>query len=398
MELPMIVFTGIAVVLSAAMAAMVGYLLMLTLAAFLAPRRTPPGSAAPRHRFLLLIPAHNEERLLPSLMESLSRLDYPAHLYAIHVVADNCADRTAELAAQAGAMVHERHDLELRGKPYALRWALGRIWASDTPHDAIVILDADTVISANFLRVMDARLARGERAIQAYYAVRNPEQSWSASLRAVALASLNYLRPQGRQTLGGSTVLKGNGMVFAAEIARRYEWPVSLTEDIEYHTALILGGERVMFAPDAVVWAEMPATLKAAQSQNARWERGRLQMVRQYVPRLLGAAARRRSLLLLDAAVEQIIPPLSVVAAGSLLSVVLAALAGSPAAVVLSLFAMIGLCVYVLAGLVLASVPRRVYQSLLYVPVFVLWKLGLYLRVLARPGGEEWVRTARNDL
>ena len=158
------------------------------------------------------------------------------------------------------------------------------------PHDAILIMDADSSISPNFLRVMDARLARGERVIQSYYAVRDPEQSWSVSLRYVALAALHYLRPLGRMVLGGSMGLKGNGMVFAADILKKHEWSASITEDIEFHMALVLDGERVMFAPDAVVEAEMPQDLAGSQTQNTRWEQGRLEMARTYVPKLLRQA------------------------------------------------------------------------------------------------------------
>jgi 1,2-diacylglycerol 3-beta-glucosyltransferase len=330
-------------------------------------------------------------------MLNLKQLDYPAELFAVHVVADNCSDRTAEFGRQGGAIVHERFDKTLKGKGYALEWLLQQIWTRGDAHDAVVILDADSVISPNFLRVMDARLARGERVIQGYYAVRQPEGAWSVGLRAVALILLHYLRPQGRMLLGGSTGLKGNGMVFAADVLRNHRWSASLTEDIEYHMELILAGERATFAPDAVVWAEMPNSLRAAQTQNERWEKGRMEMVRRFVPQLLGAAARRRSFLLFDAAVEQLIPPFSVLT-GASVAVLLAALAlGTPVGVALAAFIVLGQTFYVFAGLVLAGAPREVYQALLFAPAFVAWKLWLYVRLLLgiKPGS--WVRTARND-
>ncbi len=381
----------------AALALMVGYLLFLTCAALLAPKRTPARGDSPTHRFAVLIPAHNEERLLPSLLENLRRLEYPARLFQLHVVADNCTDRTAELGRQAGAIVHERFDAELRGKGYALEWLLARLQAQAIDYDAIVILDSDSIVSANFLTVMDARLARGEQAIQAYYAVRDPAGSWSASLRSVALAALHFLRPLARSVVGGSAGLKGNGMVFSAEIIRNYRWSASLTEDIEYHMTLILDGRRVTFAPDAVVWAEMPSTLASSQTQNVRWERGRQEMVRDYVPKLLRAAVTRRSFLLLDAAIEQIIPPFSIVAALSLACLLAAALLGHPLALGLALLLVIGQALYTLAGLALARVPRRVYQALLYAPIFMAWKVWLYLRVTLGLDRKGWVRTARND-
>jgi cellulose synthase/poly-beta-1,6-N-acetylglucosamine synthase-like glycosyltransferase len=388
--------TGLLIAGEVGLALITDYLLLLTAAALFAKRQTPARAGEPSHRFIIMVPAHNEERLLPQLLESLGQLDYPQPLYAVHVVADNCSDRTAELGRAGGAIVHERFNTELRGKGYALEWLLQQIWERGDPHDAVIILDADSVVSPNFLRVMDARLARGERVIQAYYAVRAPESARSAGIRAVALTVLHYLRPQGRMVLGGSAGLKGNGMVFAADILHTHRWTASLTEDIEYHMELIRSGERAMFAPDAVVWAEMPDSLKAAQTQNERWERGRMEMIRTYVPGLIDEGLRRRSFLLLDAAVEQLIPPFSVVVGLSVVALVAALLLRSPRAIGLAAAIIVGQMIYIFAGLALARAPRSVYRALLFAPAFVIWKIWLYLRMLLgiKPGG--WIRTARN--
>lgn len=414
---------GVLFLIQSALAAMAGYLLLLTAAAWQAARQTPVRPGSPIHRFLILIPAHNEERLLPGSLASLDKLDYPRSLFAIHVVADNCQDRTASVARQKGATVHERNDQARRGKGYALQWLLQRLWQANEPHDAVVILDADTVVSANFLQVMDARLTRGERIIQAYYAVRDPGSSWSVTLRYAALAVLHYLRPLGRMALGGSAGLKGNGMVFAAGVLQRHQWSAALTEDIEFHMDLILAGQRVMFAPDAVVWAEMPGSLADAHTQNVRWERGRVEMARRYVPRLLRAAwaarkspVERQSFLLFDAAMENIIPPFSILAAANGLALLAAVLlppgkrggaCGTKAKrrpfgklkllnVMLAVATGGGQAIYLLAGLHLARAPRSVYRALVYAPWFVLWKGWLYLRVLLGYDRGGWVRTARN--
>jgi cellulose synthase/poly-beta-1,6-N-acetylglucosamine synthase-like glycosyltransferase len=382
---------------AALVAALVGYLQLLTAAAVFAPRQTPARQSAATTRFVIMVPAHNEEALLPQLLASLAALDYPRTLYSVHVVADNCSDETAARGRKLGAIVHERFNSELRGKGYALEWLLQQIWVQKVAHDAILILDADSVVSANFLRVMDARLARGERVIQAYYAVREPGQNPSAGIRAVALVVLHYLRPQGRMVLGGSTGLKGNGMVFAADILRTHRWTAALTEDIEYHMALIGAGERAMFAPDAVVWAEMPDSLTAAQTQNERWERGRMEMVRRFVPGLLRDALRRRSFLLFDAAVEQIIPPFSVLVGLSGLTFLSALLTRRMLALKLSAFAIVGQVVYIFTGLALARAPWSFYRSLLFTPVFLFWKLWLYARLLLGIKPDAWVRTSRNQ-
>jgi cellulose synthase/poly-beta-1,6-N-acetylglucosamine synthase-like glycosyltransferase len=379
------------------LALIIGYLLILTIAALFAKQHTPQRMGEPTTHFIIMVPAHNEERLLPQLLESLSKIDYPRNLYAIHVVADNSNDHTAEIGRAGGAIVHERFNTELRGKGYALEWLLQQIWERGEAHDAVVILDADSIVSPNFLRVMDARMARGERVIQAYYAVRAPESARAAGIRAVALTVLHFLRPQGRMVLGGSTGLKGNGMVFAADILRKHRWTASLTEDIEYHMELIRAGERAMFTPDAIVWAEMPDSLKSSQTQNERWERGRMEMIRTYVPSLIGEGLQRRSFLLLDAAIEQLIPPFSIVVGLSVLALLAALVLLSPTAISLAIAIIAGQAIYIFTGLALAHAPGTVYRALLFAPAFMVWKIWIYVRLLLGMKPNDWVRTARNE-
>jgi 1,2-diacylglycerol 3-beta-glucosyltransferase len=407
-------------------ALMVGYLLLLTVAAFKVDKQARLRPGKPSHRFFILVPAHNEERLLPNLLENLTQLDYPISLYSVHVVADNCSDQTAGIARRYGVCVYERENHEQQGKGFALQWLLGKLPQANGAQDAFVILDADSIISPNFLRIMDARLSNGERAIQAYYAVRDPGRSRNGSLRYAALAVLHYLRPQGRMLLGGSAGLKGNGMAFSADLLKRHPWSASITEDIALHMSLILDGERVTFAPDAVVWGEMPDTLASSASQTQRWESGRLEMLRRYLFPLLRGAWReikngniRQSYLFFDAVMEHIIPPFSVLMGISLalfsISLILfciarvfniqlhgwltispeqARIAGINLSIGFGL--LLGQLVYLLAGLRMVRAPRFIYKRMLYVPVFMVWKFWQFIRMLLGQGQPGWVRTARN--
>jgi 1,2-diacylglycerol 3-beta-glucosyltransferase len=411
------------------LAFLAGYLLLLAAASQRARAKTnlPPGS--PLSRFLIIIPAHDEEKMIGATLDSLAQLDYPTSHFQVHVIADNCSDSTAPIAQAKGAHLHVRQNRELVGKGYALQWLLEQIWQEDLPHDAILFLDADSLVSPNFLRVMSARLFRGEKVIQAYYAVRQPEGSWNSALRYAALAVLHYLRPQGRMVLGGSAGLKGNGMVFDTQTIQHYRWSGSLTEDIEQHMALVLNGERVTFAPDAVVLGEMPDTLEKMHSQHMRWERGRLETARTYVPLLLKNSARelksgrpQKSFLLFDAAMEHIIPPFSVLAAASGLTALFSALAyavtpksrargsgpsrlrnpeeGSKLArvnLLLGASLILAQMVYLLTGLRQVNAPRKIYLKLLYAPLLIIWKLKQYTQALLSRGHMGWKRTARNN-
>jgi glycosyltransferase involved in cell wall biosynthesis len=77
-------------------------------------------------RFLVLIPAHNEEAGIDATLGSIDAIEYPGQLVSVVVVADNCTDDTAARAIAAGAEAMTRIDSERRGKGYALGWALER--------------------------------------------------------------------------------------------------------------------------------------------------------------------------------------------------------------------------------------------------------------------------------
>ena len=395
------------------------YLLILTVAAIFGRKGSQIGEESPSNcYFTILIPAHNEELLLPGLLDNLRKLDYPKTKYSVHVIADNCTDKTESVAKAFDVVVHKREDKENIGKGYALQWALDRIWESKSLPDAVVIIDADSIVSRNFLSVMSTRLSEGEHVIQAYYTVRDPDKSWSTSLRYAAFAVLHYLRPQGRMLLGGSVGLKGNGMVFRREVIQKLKWSNSVTEDIEFHMTLLLQGYRVTFAPDAVIWGEMPGSLADSQSQHTRWEKGRLEMARVYIPKLvtaffkaLGNREFRYSFRLFDAVMEHIIPPLSILSSLVLLgflasfsmSILLAALSLDGSLflprlnVMISVGLILGLLVYLIIGLLLVKAPKKVYLSFAYAPILVGWKVLNYVRVLFRREQLTWVRTKRNE-
>ena len=310
------------------------------------------------------------------------------------------------MAREHGAEVHERTDLAVPGKGPALGWLVDRLVDGGEPIDAMVIVDADTSMAPEFLRAADAAIAGGGSAWQAYYTVRHPDLSPSTALRHAALVLRHYVRPLGRTVLGGSCGLFGNGMVFRSEVLRERRFSAHLTEDVEFQLELLLQGEIVRFMPDGVVEAEMPSTLDAARTQNERWELGRLQLARRYVPELARRALRpgqEHRPALVDATLDQLVPPLSVLAAATSAVVVGSALVGGRGSsrmgrvgLTLAGASVFGLLVHVFGGLKLARVPRSVYVALLHAPRLVVWKVGLWLRVLLRPDGVSWTRTQRN--
>jgi 1,2-diacylglycerol 3-beta-glucosyltransferase len=353
--------------------------------------------AAPKTRFDVVVPAHDEERGIAATVTNLLAMDYPAELRRIIVVADNCSDATAARAAEAGALVFERHDELRRGKGYALAFAFERVLRGDA--DAVVVIDADTRATANLLRAFDARLQAGAPAVQAHYGVLNPEAAWRTRLMHIGFTLFHDVRSRARERLGVSTGLRGNGMAFAAATLREVPHDAySIVEDVEYGIQLALRGHRVEYAGEAQVLGEMVSSEKASRSQRRRWEGGRWLLARRHAASLFAEGFRRRSLLLLDLAADLLVPPLSYVVVftlgGLTASAIWAALGGSLWPLAAWSVAGLGLTVYVARGLWLSRVGARGLLDLLWAPVYIAWKLALAIQ--SPPSGQrEWVRTTR---
>lgn len=382
-----------------ALALSTGYLLGLLVAARGAARN-PSGPAetegGDRLRLVVLIPAHNEQPGIEATLEELARCDYPDDLRRTVVIADNCTDRTADHARRAGAEVWERRDPSRRGKGHALIWALERLNAEDSATEGVVVLDADCVASPNLLSAIDLRLRSGARALQVDYVVGNPDASHVSALRFGAFALMNTVRFQGKQRLGLSCGLVGTGMAFSRDLLQRQPWTTTgLTEDDEYHMRLVLAGERAEFVADASVSSAMPTSLRGSSDQQARWEQGKLQLIRHWTPRLVLSGLAQRDLVRVHAGMECLVPPQSLIAAGSAGSALAGLLLGRRRLLSLSLVTIAAQLTFVLAGLRLVRAPAHVYRALLAAPMLVASKLAIYGRLLGGRGPTSWVRTER---
>ena len=355
-------------------------------------------ASVPLTRFDVVVPAHDEEAGIARTIASLAALDYPASMFRVVVVADNCSDATAERARAAGATVLERVDTQRRGKGYALSFAFDAC-LRDGRASAVVVVDADTSVSPGLLRAFDHAIGVGHQAMQAHYGVRDAGQSWRTRLAHLGLVLFHGVRSTAREALGVSCGLRGNGMCFHTELLRRVPHEAcSIVEDLEYGITLCRAGVRVSYVDAAWVSGDMPATSEGARAQRARWEGGRRALRREHGWPLLAVALRTRDGMLLDMALDLLVPPLSTVAVavavGLGLSAGLSAATGRvPVALGLWLAALIGLLAYIARGCAMTQRPMRTLMDLLWAPLFVAWKLTV---PTARVGKRSaWVRTSR---
>lgn len=383
-------------VLAAALvqASLNAYLLTL-LAAAARWRPVPAAGGAPGGlAFAVVVPARDEEASIGATLRSLRALDHPPELVHVVVVADNCSDRTAEIAAGLGATTWRRRGGD-EGKGGALAWAVERLRTDGPAAAAMVVVDADCTVAPNLLTAIEHRLRAGARVVQVPYRVANPEGSPIAALRWASFALVNGVRPLGKATLGVSAGLFGTGMAFSRELLATQPWTASsLLEDQEQHLALVSAGERVVFAPETWVASAMPTSLGRSTSQALRWDAGRAALIRAWTPRLVASGLRRRDPTRLHAGLEPLVPPQSLLLAANLAGGVIGLRRSSPLRR-LALANLAGQLAFIAGGLALARAPASVWRALLRAPMFAIWRLALLLRLLAGRGPTRWVRTAR---
>lgn len=350
----------------------------------------------------VVVPAHNEQLNIEATVISLLDTDYPSHHRRVAVVADNCSDETAVRARRAGADVLVRTDPVNRGKGFALEHgfaqAMGDGWTN-----MVVVVDADTIVSRNLLAALMQRVSAGEHAVQADYQVRNPGDSWRTRLLHIAFTAFHEVRSSGRERLGLSCGLRGNGMAFTTEaLVRAPHQAHSVVEDLEYGIRLARAGIRVAYVSQAWVRGDMPANAAASQTQRDRWEGGR-RMIRKSQGRALAREAiATGNPVLADLAVDLYVPPLGQLVMA--LTIGFAAATGTglggrrQRAVYVHGIGLVGVVLHVGRAWKASGTGLGGMVDLARAPAYVAWKL--IRRVQQTVGQREaipsnWVRTAR---
>lgn len=357
------------------------------------PKQAAPHSGGARHRLAVAVPAHNEATVIEATVRALCGQHYPASLYDIHVVADHCTDDTAARAAAAGAVVHERDGGARGRKGYALAWLIERLLADPRGYDAVVVFDADSRPVAECLAVFDAHLAAGARAIQGRHVIANPGASLFAQLADADMRLNNRLRNQAKRTLGLSARLMGDAMCFHRTVLAQYPWAGagSLTEDRDYGLQLVVAGQRIDYAPDAVSFGQSTAGWRDATPQRMRWYGGAYTLQARYSPALLRCVVPRRGVDALDKVLELGLPSFSQLAVAAPLLWLFQRMAGVRGSG--ALWLALAVWLFPVKGLLLERAPLSAFRALLVGPFYVLWRVWIAARVRLSRQRIAWVRT-----
>lgn len=389
-------------------------------AALFPNRRLVWNAIVPRPRVDVLVPAHNEATgigaTLKTLLPQLTAQD------RLVVIADNCDDDTAAIARTFGTTVLERQDRDRRGKGYALDYGLRFIAAN--PPEVVVVVDADCVVHPGTIERITRLAAALTRPVQATYLMEQPNNpDPKDAVSALAFMVKNLVRPRGLDRLKLPCLLTGTGMAFPLSVIREVSLASSnIVEDMQLSLDLAIAGHAPVFCSDAKVTGLLPQQKHAAKSQRTRWEHGHLQTLLTQVPHLLIESVRQKRFDLFAIALDLCVPPLSLlvitwaVAMGGALVAwggtrsslwglgarggsVLVGIGGEMGASLIPtiLLAIEGLliCISIVGAWARFGRANLPVLTLLTVPLYILWKIPLYLAFLVRPQ-TKWIRTERD--
>ncbi len=371
------------------------------LAAGRAPRvrtRVDSEAAPARVALAVLVPAHNEALGIAQTIGHI-RKALPADA-RILVVADNCTDETAQVAAAAGAEVVERRDPTLRGKGYALAFGVHALAAS--PPDVVVIVDADCAPQENSIARVVTLAHATQRPVQGLYLLDPPEGELSPNMKVALIAwrLKNLARPLGLHTLGLPCHLVGTGMALPWAVVQKVNLHTGhLTEDVALGLDCAALRRAPIFCPEALFLSRFPTNVEAQGTQRARWETGHISIITKAVPALVLKAAKERNRDLLVLALDIAVPPLALLALGMMVSLVVSgilALAGgwtSPLLLSAAALSLLGFSVVWARDLVIKDTMS--IFDLLLAPAYVAAKIMLYFRIMMGRN-LEWVRTRRD--
>lgn len=235
--------------------------------------------AKSRHKYGICIAARNEENVIGNLIDSINKQDYPKDLYKIFVVADNCTDKTYEVAKSKGAVVYKRFDENNRTKGFALQYLFERIeedYKIDS-FDGYFIFDADNLLSTNYITKMNDAFDSGEKLITSFRNTKNFDENWIASTYALHWIRSARTNHRARSILRLATNIQGTGFLFANEIVKNGWKYTSLTEDRALTADCVAAGYQITYQDEAIFYDEQPVSLKIALRQRLRWSKGHLQ-------------------------------------------------------------------------------------------------------------------------
>jgi cellulose synthase/poly-beta-1,6-N-acetylglucosamine synthase-like glycosyltransferase len=227
----------------------------------------------------ILIPAHNEEKVIANTIEAMLNLNYPKDKLKIVVINDGSKDSTKEIiegyAAKDSRVVLFDIPQGQGGKGKSRTLNLG-IKSVDT--EIVAIYDADNTPDPDALRYLVANLISDPELGGVIGKFRTVNKDRNLLTRFINIETLSFqsMLQAGRWQMHNIATLPGTNFVMWNRIIQELDgWDEeALTEDSELSIRIYEHGYKIKFIPYAITYEQEPESWKVWLKQRVRWVRG----------------------------------------------------------------------------------------------------------------------------
>ncbi|MDA0162527.1 glycosyltransferase family 2 protein [Solirubrobacter ginsenosidimutans] len=253
-------------------------------------RRRAEGTLEREPNVAVVVPAWNEAAVIGRTLDTLLSLDYPPERLRVYVVDDASTDATPDVvlgkaAEYPGRVFHLRRDVGGEGKAHTLNHGL-RVIRADGWYEAALIIDADVIFTARSLRRMVRHFGDPSvGAVTGYIKEGSRPANYMNRFISYEYVAAQAGARRAQNVLGAQACLAGGAQLLRRESLEAIGGEIdtsSLAEDTFTTFNVQLAGQRVVFDPHAIVWAEEPHDIAGLWKQRVRWGRGNVQVTWRY--------------------------------------------------------------------------------------------------------------------
>lgn len=236
----------------------------------------------------ILIPAHNEEKVIGATIESMLKLDYPTRKLRIIVINDGSTDTTKKIIERYAKRDSRVELFNIpkgkggKGKSRALNLGVKR-----AKSDVIAVYDADNTPEGNSLRYLVAQLLLNKElgGVIGKFRTVNKNHNMLTKFINVETLSFQSMLQAGRWQMHGIATLPGTNYVMWTSLIRQLDgWDEeALTEDSELSIRIYEAGYKIKYIPYAITYEQEPQEWKVWIKQRMRWVRGNNYVVSKFL-------------------------------------------------------------------------------------------------------------------
>lgn len=248
----------------------------------------------------ILVPAHNEGKVIGKTVESLLSLDYPIDKMELIVINDNSSDNSRDIL-QSIKNRYKKYNFTIintdniiggKGKSNALNIGYQR-----AKGDFIAIYDADNTPEKTALRYLIQVIVRDDRlgAVIGKFRTRNKHKNILTKFINIETLSFQWIAQAGRRELLGLCTIPGTNFVLRrTTIDKLGGWDTkAIAEDTEISFRIYKMGQRITYVPHSVTWEQEPETIKVWIKQRTRWVKGNIYVLVKYIKNLFKGKQNR---------------------------------------------------------------------------------------------------------